>query len=153
MFRFCVLWIRRLVRWVRCHIEVARQVSRQVTLTPKPLHDELAEALGLLRTLPKGQTGAISALALESIFVGIVLLIVLIQFLLQQGLPELIRVSNNTTALVAAGADASTITWVSFISKVVVIFLLIGVLVIGIRVALAGKGGGGGGGHRSHRRR
>lgn len=110
----------------------------------------LAEYITGLKTNPQA---GFSIAWLETIFVGVVLLIVLVTFLLQQGLPQLLSASSNTTALVAAGADATTISWVGFISKIVVVFMLIGVLIIGIRVAMGGVGGGGGGGHRRRGRR
>lgn len=75
---------------------------------------------------------------LEAMIVGIILLVVVIQFLVQQGIPEIISSSSNTTALEAAGADAATVGWVGFIGRAVVIFLLIGALIVGIRIATGG---------------
>lgn len=108
-----------------------------------------------LRELRFDQRGAISVQWLEAAFIGVILLVVLIQFLWQQGIPAIIEATSNTTALVAAGATPTQINWATFIGGVIIIMLLIGALVMGVRVAVGGSGGGGGGrsGRRYRRKR
>lgn len=105
------------------------------------------------RAIMASQRGAISTGWLESIFVGIILLVVLVTFLLQQGLPELLSATSNTTALTDAGATAAQVNWVTFIGSAIFIFFLLGLLIIGIRVATGGSGSTGGSKRRWRRSR
>ena len=89
---------------------------------------------------------------MEALFIGIILLVIVIQFLFQQGLPMVLTATSNTTAMESAGATAAQLSWVSYIGSAIVIFLLVALLIMGIRTGL-GSSGGGGGGKRGGRRR
>lgn len=97
----------------------------------------LSDYLHQLKAEP--QRGSINAGFIETLFVGVILLVVMITFLWQQGIPEIISATSNTSAMTAAGADAATVNWASFIGKAVVIFLLIAALIVAARMA---RGGG-----------
>lgn len=89
-----------------------------------------------------GQTGSMNTGWLEAMFVGVILIAVLIQFMWQQGIPLIISSTANTTALTAAGATGAQVQWVTFIGGVVVILMLVAVLIMAIRATI-GKGSGG----------
>ena len=99
------------------------------------------------------ERGTISTGWLEGIFVGIILLVVLITFLWQTGIPMVIEATSNTTALTNAGATASQVSWATFIGGAIVIFIFVGALIMGIRIATGGGGGGGGGGRKRRRKK
>ena len=99
------------------------------------------------------ERGAISTGWLEGLFVGIILLVVLITFLWQTGIPMVIEATSNTTALTNAGATASQVSWATFIGGAIVIFIFVGALIMGIRIATGGGGGGGGGGRKRRRKK
>lgn len=150
-FRSLGLTASRLVtvRFAQAFRSYVAVVSRLWTDLSEGARAAMLEA----RLARDGQRGAISVYWIEALFIGIVLLVVVIQFLLQQGLPMIISAGSNTTALTAAGASAAQVSWVTFIVGAIVIFMLVGLLVIGIRVAMGANGGGGGGGRRRGRRR
>jgi hypothetical protein len=149
-------WIVRAVAWLRVKIE---RVNSAITFRSRllmpggSLRLNLSEYFAAIKAATAEQRGAISVQWLEGIFVGVILLVVLVTFLWQQGIPEIISATSNTTAMTEAGATSAQISWVGFIGGAIVIFLLIGTLIIGIRVATGGSGGGGGGGRAFRRRR
>lgn len=160
MFQFIKSGCGRLARWVRCiALTLAgfpRILKKVFILALKVRYDltaQIQEHPEHAFRLARSQLGAINAGWLEGIFVSIILLVVLVTFMWQQGLPMLIESTSNTTALEDAGATAAQVNWVVFIGGAIVIFCLIGVLIVGLRVALGGRGGGGGGGRKWFRRR
>lgn len=104
-----------------------------------------------LKQVHELEGGFISVQWLEGIFVGVILLVVLITFLWQQGIPEVIEATSNTTALTDAGATSAQVNWATWIGGAIVIFLFIGALIMGIRIAMNKGGASGGGGGRRRR--
>ena len=90
------------------------------------------------------ERGAINAQTIGGIFVGIVLLTMVITFLWQTGLPEIITATSNTTALSDAGATSSQIGWVTFAGGAIVILLIVGAIMFGVRATNLFGGSGGG---------
>lgn len=144
---------RRSVAWLR-GVKASFQVrveAMRLSLRGGP-EGCLPRYLLTLRQMHPEQAG-FSTAWLEALIVGIILLVVVIQFLWQQGIPAVISATGNTTALTEAGATSAQVSWVTFIGGAIVIFLLIGALIIGIRVSTSGMGSGGGGGRRRRGRR
>lgn len=145
-------WFKARLALLRKSVELARSQKFYLT-SGLTISDALERARSVVKVSLASETGSISVGMLESIFVGVILLVILITYLWQQGLPEIISATGNTTALENAGATANQLSWIEFIGGAIVIFLLIGVLVIGIRMASAGGARSGGGGRRWRRRR
>lgn len=139
---------------VSVFLKVRKAVERRVALLrpdeTRPFHLEFSR---YFQTLNAEQRGAVNVKALEAVFVGVILLVVLITFMLQQGLPMILSASSNTTALEDAGATTTQTGWVTFIGGAIFIFFLVGLLIWGIRTAMPSTGGGGGGGRRWRWRR
>lgn len=90
------------------------------------------------------ERGAINVQSIGAIFVGIVLLTMVITFLWQTGLPEIVTATNNTTAMEAAGATASQISWMTFAGGAIVILLIVGAIMFALRSTNLFGGSGGG---------
>ena len=99
------------------------------------------------------ERGAMNIQSIGGIFVGIVLLTMVITFLWQTGLPELVTATSNTTAMEAAGATSSQISWMTFAGGAIVILLIVGAIMFAVRSTNLFGGSGGGGRSRWRRKR
>jgi len=97
------------------------------------------------------QRGAMNTNILMTFFFAIIIIVALITYLWQEGLPQILTATSNTTALTAAGATTSQLNWITMIGGLVFLVIILGLLqyVFGI----FGGGGGKGGGKRWRRKR
>lgn len=137
------LSIRQAIRYIIAEVKRRRTLLRpdEIVIT----HD-----FSSIKAALSEQTGAITVQMVTSFFIGIVLLVALIVFVLRQGGPMLIEATANTTALETAGASSEQITWVTWLGGIMFTLLIIGLFAWGARVIF---GGGGGGGRKTRWRR
>lgn len=100
----------------------------------------------------KTQVGYAIGQVLIGLFVGVIVLVMIITFLWQTGIPEVISATSNTTALEAAGATQTQINWAVFIGGTIIILLFLAALIMAFKM-VPGLSGGGGGGRRSRRKK
>lgn len=99
------------------------------------------------------QAGFASINTIYGIVFGIVLVVFLISWIWQEGLPQIITATGNTTALETAGATTSQLNLITLLGGLLVLIILFGAVAFAIRSVGGGGGSSGGGKRRWYRRR
>lgn len=135
-------WIKTPWLWLqRSCSTVKAGIMRRVRVLNPQGNLRLVSLPTYLRELQTNQVGAVSFGMLETLFASVVLIVVVIIFLYQQGLPMIIEATSNTTALTEAGATADQVSWAEFAGYILVIVLIVGLILLGIRSMKMGGGG------------
>jgi len=170
-FQIVIAWLRRMALSMRCLpalvllrsvVSDARETAKAIFMrsiwasgngSQSRIKALMFGAVSETRAFAVKQGGFTSVQALLSIFFGIVLVIVLITYMWQTGLPEVISATGNTTALEDAGATASQISWITIFGGLIFLVLLFAVIYFVIKSVGIGGGGGSGGRRRFYRRK